>query len=322
MTTPRNLAAALVIAGLLVAAAAAACSVGPLAEGTAARPAAPGGGASPCASVFSADRCDAILTMAAESLGVADDAVTAIEIAPDPTPRTDGILETRSGSAGIGVIARVAGATRDVRLCMGVAMEPACTLEPRLTIHSAIGNGYEDVPCPGEPPAGCATPVPSPDPGAVTAGRPLRIEHVVLPVTSVGHQELRLGTAVLPNGVWTVARAELGDPGPTASTSPARACGSSSAPSCRAGPASRTSTSTGGTRARRRSRSSSCSTSGGWSPARRSRSGTCSWDEAPARRVGCAGERPPPTRAQRPERRRRPRHARPGRTSTTRSTRA
>lgn len=212
MTTPRNLAAALVIAGLLVAVAA--CAVGPLAEGSAARPAGPGGGASPCASVYSADRCDALLTMAAESLGVADDAVTAIEIAPDPTPRTDGILETRSGSAGIGVIARVAGATREVQLCMGVAMEPACTLEPRLTIHSAIGNGYEDVPCPGDPPDGCATPVPSPDPGAVTAGRPLRIEHVVLPVTSVGHQELRLGTAILPNGVWTVARADLGDPWP------------------------------------------------------------------------------------------------------------
>ena len=169
-----------------------------------------------CVAVYSADRCQAMLTAAAESLGVADDEVTAIEIAPDPTPRTDGIIETLGGARPIVVLAHIRGAVREVPMCMGVASGPPCMNVPAWEIGSAIGGGYSDVPCTGEPPDGCASPVPSRAPDAIAAARPLRIAQRVIAVPSVGLYEARLGTAVLPNGVLTVAQAELADPWPDA----------------------------------------------------------------------------------------------------------
>lgn len=170
--------------------------------------------AQPCVAVYSIERCQAVLTAAAEGLGVADDEVTAIEIAPDPTPRTDGILETRGGARGIVVLARVGGAVRDVPMCMGVPSGPPCMDMPAWEITSVIGSGYSDVPCAGEPPDGCASPVPSRAPDAIAAARPLRIEQRVIASPSVGRQEVRLGNALLPNGVLTVAKAMLVDPWP------------------------------------------------------------------------------------------------------------
>ena len=206
MTRIRTLLAALAVGGMILALDA--CALGWF-DG-ASRPTV----ARPCTEVYGVDRCDALLTMSAEALGVDDVDVTAIDIAPEPTPRADGILETRSGSAGIGIIAHVAGGVRETRVCMGVSMEPACRTSPELTIGSPIGNGYEDVACRGEPPDGCETPVPRTEPEARAAARPLRIERIVLPVSGVGRQELRLGEATLPNGILTIARAELGDPWP------------------------------------------------------------------------------------------------------------
>jgi hypothetical protein len=207
-TTTRSISNGLFALGLFLIAAG--CSIGGLAIGPSGPPATP----RPCPAVFEPDQCDALLSMAAESLGVADADVLSIEIAPDPTPRADGVLEVRSGSAGIGVIATVAGGQRETRVCMGVSMEPACTDQPTLAIGSAIGAGYEDVPCAGEPPDGCASPVPSPAPDALAAARPLRIERRVIVVPGVGRHEVSLGTATIPNGVLTVARAELGDAWP------------------------------------------------------------------------------------------------------------
>jgi hypothetical protein len=167
-----------------------------------------------CVAIFPADRCDAMLTAAAESVGVADDDVTSIEIAPDPTPRTDGILETRGGARGIVVLAHVGGSIREVPMCMGVPSGPPCMDAPAWAIGTPIGNGYTDVPCPGEPSDGCATPVPSPARDAIAAAQTLRVEERVIAVPGVGRHEIRLGTATLPNGVLTVAHAELVDPWP------------------------------------------------------------------------------------------------------------
>ena len=168
----------------------------------------------PCVAVYSAERCQAMLTAAAENLRVADDAVTAIEIAPDPTPRTDGILEVRGGARGIVVLAHVDGTVREVPMCMGIPSGPPCMDTPAWEIASPIGGGYSDVPCTGEPPDGCASPVPSRAPDAIAAARPLRIVQRVIAVPSVGRHEVRLGSATLPNGVLTVAEAQLVDPWP------------------------------------------------------------------------------------------------------------
>lgn len=167
----------------------------------------------PCTDRYSTARCDAILSAAAEQLGIAEDDVTAVELAPDPTPRSDGILETRGGSAGFTVLLRVGSDTRTAQLCQGIPSGPACSDEPvDWVVRSVIGNGYSDVPCAGEPPAGCASPVPSPDPAAVEGASALSIASRTVAVPSVGHYEVELGRASLPNGVLTEARAELVDP--------------------------------------------------------------------------------------------------------------
>ena len=170
--------------------------------------------AQPCVAVYSAERCDAMLTVAAEQLGIADAEVTALEIAPDPTPRSDGILEVRGGARGIVVLVHVGNRVREVPMCMGLPSGPACGATPILAIGTPIGAGYEDVPCAGEPPDGCATPVPSREPSAAEAARPLRIDHRVIAIAGVGPHEVSLGTATIPNGVLTVAQAELVDPWP------------------------------------------------------------------------------------------------------------
>lgn len=170
--------------------------------------------AQPCVAVYSAERCQAMLTAAAETLRVADDAVTAIEIAPDPTPNPDGILETLGGARGIVALAHVGGAVREVPMCMGIPSGPPCMDTPAWEIGSPIGGGYSDVPCAGEPPDGCASPVPSRAPEAIAAARPLRVAQRVIAFPSVGRHEVRLGTATLPNGVLTVAEAQLVDPWP------------------------------------------------------------------------------------------------------------
>ena len=179
-----------------------------------ARPPAPEGADRPCEAVFSAARCQAMLTAAAEGLGVSDEEVTAIEIAPDPTPRTDGVLEVHSGGRPIVVLAHVGGAIREVPMCMGIPSGPACMDEPAWEITTVIGAGYADVPCAGEPPDGCATPVPGRERAAIMASNELRIDHRVIPVPDVGRHEVRLGTATLANGVLIEARGTLVNPWP------------------------------------------------------------------------------------------------------------
>lgn len=190
--------------------AAAGCSIGPFAGGLAAT-------ARPCAAAYRAERCEAMLTLAAERLNVADADVTSIAIAPPPTPRPDGVLETRGGARPLVVLAQMGPdpmAVREVEMCGGLPSGPACMDDPAWAIGTSIGNGYGDVPCAGEPPAGCATPVPARDQDAIAAASALRIADRVIAVPGVGHQEVRIGEATLPNGVLTVAHADLVDPWP------------------------------------------------------------------------------------------------------------
>jgi hypothetical protein len=170
--------------------------------------------ARPCLDVYSADRCEAMLTAAAETLGVADDDVTSIVIAPDPTPRPDGVIMTLGGARPITVLARVGADVRAVQMCGGVSTAPACSETQALVIGSAIGAGYRDVPCAGEGPTGCASPLPSLSPDAVQGARPLRIDQRVIDVPTLGRYEVLLGKAVLPNGILTTARGDLADTWP------------------------------------------------------------------------------------------------------------
>jgi hypothetical protein len=174
----------------------------------------PAAAARPCVAVYPTERCQAILTAAAESLGVADDDVSSIDIQPDPTPRPDGIIQTLGGARPIVVGAHVGGTVREVSMCGGIATAPPCLDAPSWGVGSPIGGGYQDVPCAGEPPDGCAKPLSTLQPKAIAGARQLRIERRTIPVAGIVRHEVRLGDATLPNGVLTVAQGGLADPWP------------------------------------------------------------------------------------------------------------
>ena len=78
-----------------------------------------------------------------------------------------------------------------------------CTDPPTLQLSAPTLSGYTDIPCSGDPPDGCASPVPTIDPAVAKDGRPLAIASRDVPLDHVGHYDIPLGTAVLPNGVLT-----------------------------------------------------------------------------------------------------------------------
>ena len=145
---------------------------------------------------FSARRCAAIVDRARETAGgrLAGAPVSIGLEAPDES----------TNRLGGGEIARVvfglADGTRLVEpvVCVGVPAGPgdAVCQEPRLVVTSSVSH---DVPCTGEPPAGCPSQI-VPDARAVDAARPLRLATTDIPIAGHGRQAVELGTVGLPNG--------------------------------------------------------------------------------------------------------------------------
>ena len=163
-----------------------------------------------CAQVYDADRCLAMTVSVAFDLGIDPDAVTSLEILPEPTPEVrDGqmILTTHSGGPTIEVSVTTAdGIVRPgVVHCEGVASGPACVSGQHLSADSILHGGYMDTPCAGEPPDGCATPVPTVDPEAAADATELRVARLDIPIDHVGEYEIKLGEARLPNGLLSAA---------------------------------------------------------------------------------------------------------------------
>lgn len=92
--------------------------------------------------------------------------------------------------------------------------DPACADHPALVLEMPFGDtsSYSDVPC-GNSGDACPTPLPSIDPGAASV--PLQIPSRDYAL-SVGHMEILVGQATIPNGVLSDARFALADPTTTA----------------------------------------------------------------------------------------------------------
>lgn len=167
-----------------------------------------------CADVYTARRCDAILAQTAAETATDEDLVVAVEILPQPT-RPPGLIDF--GGPQFEVRLRLAeGPPRLATVfCGGIASAsvPACVDDPRYPVYAPTGpsGGYRDLPCPGEPPDGCATPLPTLNPGALRAAQPLRIDERSIPINGTGPQEIEIGRGSLPNGVLTEATFELVD---------------------------------------------------------------------------------------------------------------
>ena len=163
----------------------------------------------PCGQVFNPVRCLAMTDAAASQLGTTREDIVAIEVIPGPTPEIiDGktILRTYSGGPPIDVNVTLADATihRVPMNCGGVASTPACVDEPHLRAGSITQGGYRDVP------AG-STPLPTIAPDALAAATVLRVDRLDIPIDHVGRNEIRLGEALLPNGILTTAEFALVD---------------------------------------------------------------------------------------------------------------
>ena len=106
------------------------------------------------------------------------------------------------------------GATREESQFCGVGGQYtlSCTETPEIRLSAPTLDGYQDIPCAGEPPDGCASPVPTIDPDVTPLAAALRIDRLDIPLDHPGEYDIPLGTAVLPNGVLTEASLALENP--------------------------------------------------------------------------------------------------------------
>jgi len=171
----------------------------------------------PCVELFSADRCSAFADAAAAQFGANPDDIVAVEIVP--TPRPEGLFGEQAvrSLSGPGIeiqVTRTDGSRPRLKMCVGVSMEPACQAQPHLRAQSPITGGYRDIPCDGEPPAGCATPVPPPDPAVLAGAVALEVDRLDIPIDRRGSYSIVVGEARLPNGILSEASFGFADPWP------------------------------------------------------------------------------------------------------------
>lgn len=158
-----------------------------------------------CADFQVTDRqCAFIVDRLAERLGVDRSTVREIQLLGDPGCGTDpGVLCARTMAFVLRVrfIGNDGSAVEDSQFCIGGDVDLACTDPPAIRLSAPTLDGYGDVPCAGELPDGCASPVPTMHPAAASDGQPLRIAALDVPLDHVGVYSIPLGNAALPNGV-------------------------------------------------------------------------------------------------------------------------
>ena len=142
---------------------------------------------------YSARRCEAIVDRARRTAEIAEADIRAIQLLPfDFNPGLGG------GQVALVRFERASGLTVDQGVsCVGVNMTPVCNEDARISIGAGLNH---DVPCAGEPPAGCATLRPPPNSAAISAATPFSLGLLDVPLDHEGPYEIRLGTATLPDG--------------------------------------------------------------------------------------------------------------------------
>jgi hypothetical protein len=179
----------------------------------------PKGGSYPAACAefgFPARRCAAIVDRAIDEAPINKTLVAGIELLPPAPPA---LREGQHRSGGPMVVqvrfsfANAPSVTQEV-WCHGIDLDDdlACTKDPRLMLFAGIDH---DVPCAGEPPAGCATLPKTPDHAAMDAANPLRIVALDIPLDHLGRYEVKVGRASLPNGYLSRREFDLTDLKPT-----------------------------------------------------------------------------------------------------------
>jgi hypothetical protein len=153
-------------------------------------------------------RCDAIVDDAMDRAGLQPAEVASVEFLP-----FERVMTLGGGQVALVRFRLVGGTTVDQDVqCVGVSFRPACNDVAEIIAQGGVDH---DVPCMGEPPAGCATMPPTPGPDAVGAATPFRLASIDIPLDHRGTYEVRLGTATLPDGYLSERSFRLADPRPT-----------------------------------------------------------------------------------------------------------
>ena len=161
---------------------------------------------------LSAKRCERIVSWAATEQGIDPAGASSIELLGDPgcgQPADSNVLCTRTTQ----FIVRVRFHLPDGRsveesvFCgVGGQFSPLCSEQPELRLFSPT-SGYTDVP------AG-STPIPTAAPDALAQARPLEVPTRDVPIDHLGTYEVRIGEALLPNGLLTEATFAVQDKQP------------------------------------------------------------------------------------------------------------
>jgi hypothetical protein len=165
---------------------------------------------------LSAHRCQAIVDALAAQLMVKPSEATSIELLGDPgCGGGPGDLCTRSTSFVVRVRFHMADgrAPEDSVFCgVGGQYTILCTETPEIQVSAdLLHQGYHDIPCAGEAPAGCASPLPAIDPAAAKDARPLLVQALDIPLDRIGPYSVELGQATLANGILQEASFTLAD---------------------------------------------------------------------------------------------------------------
>jgi len=179
---------------------------------TACGPARPAGGPYPDACVqwgYSARRCEAIVDRGLETAGLDGVDVESVELRPFEPKATLGGIQV----ALIGFTTAGGGVTEVEVWCIGIDSGKVCDEDASIGVSGGVDR---DVPCPGEPPAGCATLPPTPDPDAVAAAAALHVASLSIAIDHLGAYEVEVGAATLPDGYLSERSAALADAQPEA----------------------------------------------------------------------------------------------------------
>ncbi|MDQ6794629.1 MAG: hypothetical protein M3067_07420 [Chloroflexota bacterium] len=159
-------------------------------------------------------RCQAILNWVVAQTGSSGRALTAVELLGDlGCGNSDPNVLCKNGGGRLVVRMRLHfadGGSAEQSVGCGIDSQYSilCTETPEIRVGS-IADGYRDVPCGNENGVGCGSPLPSGDPAALAAARPLRMPALDIPIDHIGHYQFDVGQATLPNGVLGAAEFRL-----------------------------------------------------------------------------------------------------------------
>ncbi len=151
-----------------------------------------------------AKQCERIVAWAATQQGVDPAGASSIELLGDPgcgQPPDSHVLCTRTMQFVVRVQFNLPdGRAAEESLFCGIGGQysPLCSAQPELQLYSPTSSGYTDVP------AG-STPIPTAAPGALAQARELEMPTLDIPIDHLGTYEVRIGEALLPNGLLTEA---------------------------------------------------------------------------------------------------------------------